>query len=214
MDRFASVQAAGRRKKLNPDSLCRCCGLEQDEKYSIIGDNPFNFDGIEFAEKYHKLLGIKVNAEDKMPQNICLMCSDKINDFYEFRAMAYNTESQTRQIIGLPKFEPLADIDEEKKKAKNFENKIAFLERKLADIQKKLVLAQVQNKQILQKSATAVAPPVKVLQTSAHLGLRKRLSDQVTDKMQAPEPSKKIKKEFPCNLCQDRSFLTMQDLNE
>lgn len=214
MDRFASVQAAGRRKKLNTSSLCRCCGLEQTELYSIVGENPFNFDGVLFSEKYHKLMGIKVEAEDKMPQNICLMCSDKINDFFEFRTMAFNTESQTRQIIGLPKLESTSNIDEELKKAKNNENRMAFLERKCADLQKKLVLAQVQSKQNALKASTIVAPPpARVLPTSAvGAGLRKRAADAA--KPVQEEPPKKVKKEFPCKLCPDRSFLTTQDLTE
>lgn len=210
MDRFASIQSNGRRKKLNTDSLCRCCGLEQTELYSIIGDNPFNFDGVLFSEKYHKLLGIKVVAQDKMPQNICMMCSDKINDFYEFRTMTHNSEAQTREILGLVKLELIDNIDEELKKTKNYENKIGFLERKLADLQKKLVQAQVQCKSAATVAASAV-PPVRLVATGA--GLRKRMADQQAT-VTVQEPPKKVKREFPCKLCPDRSFLTTQDLNE
>lgn len=32
-----------------------------------------------------------------MPQEMCETCMDKINDFYEFRLMAQNTEKQTRE---------------------------------------------------------------------------------------------------------------------
>lgn len=37
-----------------------------------------------------------------MPQNICMVCMDKINDFYEFRLMCLSTDVQTRQALGLP----------------------------------------------------------------------------------------------------------------
>lgn len=40
---------------------------------------------------------INVLRNDKMPQNMCEPCMDKINDFYEFRLMAQNTEKQTRE---------------------------------------------------------------------------------------------------------------------
>lgn len=42
-----------------------------------------------------------------MPLSICSICYDKINDFYEFRLMAENTEAQTREALGLPKQQPL-----------------------------------------------------------------------------------------------------------
>lgn len=213
MDRFASVQPNGRRKKLNTDRLCRCCGLEQTELYSICGENPFNFDGVAFSEKYHKLLGMKVDEADRLPQNICLMCSDKINDFHEFRTMAYNTEMQTRQILGLPKLEPLGDINAEQQKTKNYENKIGFLERKLADLQKRLLVAQTVSKQNALKAATVAAVlPVRVVGSGpAAVGLRKRIADQ---QQAVEQEAKKVKKEFPCKLCPDRSFLTTQDLTE
>lgn len=40
---------------------------------------------------------IKVEATDKMPQRLCIVCLDKINDFFEFRLMAQNTEKTTRE---------------------------------------------------------------------------------------------------------------------
>lgn len=39
---------------------------------------------------------------DKMPQQICPMCIDKINDFYEFREMCQATNVQTRKLLNLP----------------------------------------------------------------------------------------------------------------
>lgn len=37
-----------------------------------------------------------------MPQQICSLCCDKINDFYEFREMCAATNEQTRKLLRLP----------------------------------------------------------------------------------------------------------------
>lgn len=37
-----------------------------------------------------------------MPQSICQLCCDKINDFYEYREMCAATNTQTRKLLGLP----------------------------------------------------------------------------------------------------------------
>lgn len=37
-----------------------------------------------------------------MPHNVCPLCCDKINDFYEYRAMCAATNIQTRKLLGLP----------------------------------------------------------------------------------------------------------------
>lgn len=37
-----------------------------------------------------------------MPQQICSLCCDKINDFYEFREMCAVTNEQTRKLLRLP----------------------------------------------------------------------------------------------------------------
>lgn len=39
---------------------------------------------------------------DKMPQRICMLCIDKINDFYEYREMCIATNIQTRKLLELP----------------------------------------------------------------------------------------------------------------
>lgn len=62
--------------------------------------------------------GIKVHGSDKMPQNVCFICMDKINDFYEFRLMALNTEKQTREALGLPM------VEEEEKPKPNLKQAI------------------------------------------------------------------------------------------
>jgi hypothetical protein len=54
-------------------------------------------DDVVFQEKLLSLTEINVQCADKMPQSICDVCMDKINDFFEFRLMAQNTEKQTRE---------------------------------------------------------------------------------------------------------------------
>lgn len=44
----------------------------------------------------------QVTKNDKMPQRICALCVDKINDFYEFREMCQATNIQTRKLLSLP----------------------------------------------------------------------------------------------------------------
>lgn len=44
----------------------------------------------------------QVVKNDRMPQQICTLCCDKINDFYEFREMCAATNEQTRKLLRLP----------------------------------------------------------------------------------------------------------------
>lgn len=39
---------------------------------------------------------------DRMPSCICMACSEKLGDFYEFREMCKATNVQTRKLLGLP----------------------------------------------------------------------------------------------------------------
>lgn len=48
----------------------------------------------------------QVAKKDRMPQKICSLCCDKINDFYEFREMCTATQVQTRDLLGLPREVP------------------------------------------------------------------------------------------------------------
>lgn len=41
-----------------------------------------------------------------MPQTMCSLCVDKINDFYEFREMCFATNNQTRKLLGLKQSDP------------------------------------------------------------------------------------------------------------
>lgn len=60
------------------------------------------------AKRFLKIFYIFCNVEifqitkdDRMPQTMCCLCVDKINDFYEFREMCYATNAQTRKLLGL-----------------------------------------------------------------------------------------------------------------
>lgn len=57
MERFAKIKSIGTRRKLDVNAMCRCCGLENDDKYLVLGENPFSDDGVEFSEKVLKLTG-------------------------------------------------------------------------------------------------------------------------------------------------------------
>ncbi|CAO1426807.1 unnamed protein product [Diamesa tonsa] len=108
MERFAKIKAV-RSKILNFDSVCRCCGMVNDERCLILEQND---DDVPLKEKISDMIGIAVHRTDQMPQNICIVCMDKIADFYEFRLMALNTEEQTRETLGLP-LKPAVPIKKE-----------------------------------------------------------------------------------------------------
>lgn len=55
MDRFAIIKDIGTRRKLDVSAICRCCGLEYEEKYSIL--DQVSFDGVEFKDKLQTLTG-------------------------------------------------------------------------------------------------------------------------------------------------------------
>lgn len=55
MERFAKIQNVGTRRKLNVHDICRCCGLENDEKEAILGQ--FSDEEVEFYEKVFILTG-------------------------------------------------------------------------------------------------------------------------------------------------------------
>lgn len=58
MDRFARVKSVGARRKLDVTTICRCCGMLDDNKFSILGQT--SDDEIEFQEKLSILTGNKV----------------------------------------------------------------------------------------------------------------------------------------------------------
>jgi hypothetical protein len=57
MERFAKIKNFGSRRKLDVNAICRCCGLENDDMYPVLGQNPFSDDGVLMKEKVFKLTG-------------------------------------------------------------------------------------------------------------------------------------------------------------
>lgn len=108
--------------------LCRLCGMDNANKINILDqDSCMYAEGdIELRKKIFDCVGVQVRARlvpnghmsyllessrlvsfqviknDQMPQQICSLCCDKINDFYEFREMCAATNDQTRKLLRLP----------------------------------------------------------------------------------------------------------------
>ncbi|KAH8347325.1 hypothetical protein KR059_008767 [Drosophila kikkawai] len=107
MERFAfKIDAA---LKANLYKICRLCGIDNPGKVQILpqnGDDIIDLDEPSLSQKVYELVGFMVSGDDKMPQTMCSLCVDKINDFYEFREMCYATNKQTRNLLGLKALEP------------------------------------------------------------------------------------------------------------
>lgn len=63
-----------------------------------------------------------------MPQSICTLCADKINDFFEYREMCGATNIQTRKLLGIP-----LEVTKRKKQTNDKVNEFSFLNGKLAE---------------------------------------------------------------------------------
>ncbi|XP_011214261.2 uncharacterized protein LOC105233794 [Bactrocera dorsalis] len=93
--------------KANLYKICRLCGIDREDKFDILDANtedqePVDCDGeLKLHQKIIQCIGITVCKDDRMPQSVCGLCVDKINDFYEFREMCYATDVQTRKLLGL-----------------------------------------------------------------------------------------------------------------
>ncbi|KAL5282543.1 hypothetical protein ACFFRR_005575 [Megaselia abdita] len=93
-----------RHVKANLYRICRLCGIENSDMIKILksaSDENQDEDEPELSAKILICLGIEVTSRDKMPQSCCSLCSDKIDDFWEFREMCYATNAQTRKLLGL-----------------------------------------------------------------------------------------------------------------
>lgn len=150
--------------------------------------------------------GIKVLSNDKMPQQMCIMCLDKINDFYEFRLMAENTEKQTREALGLPIPVVLATGPAPPPRI--------IIRQKIVET-KPLTVHLVDLKysvedQILIDRALG-RPKVKTENIPSTSTSKKRTEKAVTA---AQPPLKKSKKELSCSICADSQFSYQSDLNE
>ncbi|XP_055551258.1 titin-like isoform X2 [Wyeomyia smithii] len=90
--------------------ICRLCGVDNPIKYPIIDENETvivgDDDEATLVRKIEECVGIQVSKDDRMPQNICSLCVDKINDFFEYRLMCAATNLQTRTILNLPLVDP------------------------------------------------------------------------------------------------------------
>uniref|UniRef100_A0A182KFF7 ZAD domain-containing protein n=1 Tax=Anopheles christyi TaxID=43041 RepID=A0A182KFF7_9DIPT len=92
-------------------NICRLCGVDNPDKIAIISDEEDVIFVTEEEEpslvrKIEECVGIKVRLDDQMPQNICTLCVDKVNDFYEYRLMCASTNLQTSTILNLPLVNP------------------------------------------------------------------------------------------------------------
>ncbi|XP_075148091.1 uncharacterized protein LOC142222046 [Haematobia irritans] len=104
MERFAIK--IDRKLKANLYKICRLCGMDYPDMIPILTedrDEP-SIDvetEPEMSQKINVLIGLLITKDDRMPQTMCSLCVDKINDFYEFREMCYATNAQTRKLLGL-----------------------------------------------------------------------------------------------------------------
>ncbi|KAH8420739.1 hypothetical protein KR222_003653 [Zaprionus bogoriensis] len=160
MERFAfKIDAA---LKANLYKICRLCGIDNPSKVPILpnaSDDATDMDEPSLVQKVFELVGFVVSPEDKMPQTMCSLCVEKINDFYEFREMCFTTNNQTRKLLGLH--------SEDVKKVSNC---LAF---ELGAALIKAFLAQVKDvKPIFESQSPAVAPGNK--------RGRKRKSEEIT----------------------------------
>lgn len=127
MERFAfKIDAA---LKANLYKICRLCGIDNPSKVPILPKerDPIDLDEPSLSQKVLELIGflvshirklhyiaqkylltiqLQVSQDDKMPQTMCSLCVDKINDFYEFREMCFATNNQTRKLLGLKQSDP------------------------------------------------------------------------------------------------------------
>ncbi|XP_055903298.1 uncharacterized protein LOC129939347 [Eupeodes corollae] len=106
MERFAIK--IDKTLRANLYKICRLCGIDNPDKIKVRDDaNIVNLeDGEpELWKKVFDCIGLMITKDDKMPQFMCTLCVDKINDFFEFREMCYATDGQTRKLLGI-KAEP------------------------------------------------------------------------------------------------------------
>ncbi|XP_058065872.1 uncharacterized protein LOC131215498 [Anopheles bellator] len=91
-------------------NICRLCGVDNPDKRPILEDDDevilVDEEESTMAKKIEECVGILVHKNDQMPQYICCLCMDKVNDFYEYRLMCAATNLQTRNILHLPLVDP------------------------------------------------------------------------------------------------------------
>lgn len=131
-----------------------------------------------------------------MPQNVCFICMDKINDFYEFRLMALNTEKQTREALGLP-------LVEEKPKPKITQ----IIETKPAVVRLVDLKYSLEDKILIDRALGRLKKPTENIPI-------KRLAPAPTATITSQPPAKKTRKDISCNICTDAYFSYTSDLQD
>lgn len=144
--------------------------------------------------------GISVNRTDGMPQSVCAICYDKINDFYEFRLMVLNTENQTREALGLRPHVPL--------ELSAPQPPPVIQPRKVQD-PKKAVVRLVDLKYSIEDKILIK----KAFERLSKMTFVKEERDPSPAPIIAPPPAKKSRKDCKCKICnQDFAFATdLQD---
>ncbi|ETN59063.1 hypothetical protein AND_009346 [Anopheles darlingi] len=93
--------------------VCRLCGVDHPEKLPIIEDDDVivlydeEDEETSLVKKIEECVGILVHKDDQMPQQICQLCLEKVNDFYEYRLMCAATNVQTRSLLNLHMVHPV-----------------------------------------------------------------------------------------------------------
>lgn len=191
MERFQKIKTA--RKRLDVNRICRCCGMENDEKFNIL---EIFEDGVEFKDKYLNLVDVRVERSDNMPQSICGICYDKINDFYEFRLMAQNTEKQTREALGLPRIVKKPQVPIPQSRARQ-DPKSAVV--KLVDLK-----YSIEDKILIQKAFQRISQ-------MSFVKSEKRSESPLPASSQPP--IKKARKDVKCKICSEQ-FGYLTDLQD
>jgi hypothetical protein len=144
-----------------------------------------------------------------MPQNVCFICMDKINDFYEFRLMALNTDKQTREALGLPLVEKeqkpqIQPPPQQSRPQPNHFDSLTPVVR-LVDLK-----YSVQDQLLIQKALGRLAN----IKKEPNIPAKRNAPPSSTVTSHQQPPSKKAKKDVSCNICGDVHFAYMNDLQD
>ncbi|XP_054746532.1 uncharacterized protein LOC129248429 [Anastrepha obliqua] len=215
--------------KANLYKICRLCGIDRDEKVDILEIGtpdeqlPVDCDGeLKLHQKIIQCIGITVCKDDKMPQSACVLCVDKINDFYEFREMCYATDVQTRKLLGLKggsqkknitaDVKPIIDIKEETgvKRGRKRKSDEVIAREEVAEVKRESAPIPVSNK----KQRLNEPPPEPPTKKKGKLG--KQFDKTVKPKEEIKEEPAEIEKPSTtstpnvtkfrqvCNICDQR----------
>jgi hypothetical protein len=136
---------------------------------------------------------------------MCIMCLDKINDFFEFRLMAENTEEQTRQALGLPP--PPPPVTSAPLPAPRIIIRQKIIELKPLSIPLVDIKYSVSDQILINRAFGYGTEKTENIPLTS----RKRMEKAATS--QQP-PTKKTRKDFSCRICTDSHFQYPSDLNE